>query len=164
MIRYPFVLLYSTPGASAPGALVVPDQKTNESRKNRLYPVSAIRQTGPIPTMEKQMRGVTKDNLADNAVAQVMQLFRKEFPDKAKEWSDAVHRRAAELLYEPIYLHGFNNVEALAAFVMDEIRQVHRSGMARPTARQLDMRRRNAWKALEASHTTALARQETSHE
>lgn len=105
-----------------------------------------------------------KDNLADKAVAQVMQLFRKEFPGKAKEWSGAVHRRAAELLCEPIHLHGFNNVEALAAFVMVEIRQVHRSGMARPTARQLDMRRRNAWKALEASHTNSFVQQVASHE
>lgn len=94
-----------------------------------------------------------KDNLADVVVARVMQLFWKEFPDKAKEWSDAVRCRAAELLYEPIYNNDFTSIEALAEFVMVEIRRVHRSGIGRLTERQWDMRRRAAWKALEASHS-----------
>lgn len=104
-----------------------------------------------------------KDNLADTAVALVMKKFRKEFPGMAKEWADEVHRRAMELLYQPIYVNGFTNVGALAEFVMVEIRQIHRSGMARPTARQLDMRRRDAWKSLEASQATS-TQQEVSHE
>ena len=104
-----------------------------------------------------------KDNLADVVVARVKQLFWKEFPDKAKEWSDAVRCRAAELLYEPIYNNDFTSIEALAEFVMVEIRQIHRSGMARPTARQLDMRRRDAWKSLEASQATS-TQQKVSHE
>ena len=94
-----------------------------------------------------------KDNLADTAVALVMKKFRKEFPGMAKEWADEVHRRAMELLYQPIYVNGFTNVGALAEFVMVEIRRVHRSGIGRLTERQWDMRRRAAWKALEASHS-----------
>ena len=105
-----------------------------------------------------------KDNLADKAVALVLRKFRKEFPGKAKEWSDAVHRRAAELLYQPIYDCGFTNVEALAEFVMVEIRLVHQSGIAKTTARQADMRRRAAWKTLEASGSTSTTTQEHADE
>lgn len=96
-----------------------------------------------------------KDNLADKAVALVMKMFRKEFPGKAKEWADEVHRRASELLYQPIHEHGFTNDEALAGFVMVEIRLIHQSGIAKTTARQADMLRRAAWKALEASVSTS---------
>ena len=105
-----------------------------------------------------------KDNLADKAVALVLRKFRKEFPGKAKEWSDAVHRRAAELLYQPIYDCGFTNVEALAEFVMVEIRLVHQSGIAKTTARQADMRRRAAWRTLEASGSTSTTTQEHADE
>ena len=59
-----------------------------------------------------------KDNLVAKTVALVMKKFRKEFPGRAEEWADEVHRRAMELLYQPIYINGFTNVGALAEFVM----------------------------------------------
>ena len=105
-----------------------------------------------------------KDNLADTAVALVMKKFRKEFPGMAKERADEVHRRAAELLYQPIYVNGFTNVGALAEFVMVEFRLVHQSGIAKTTARQADMRRRAAWKTLEASGSTSTTTQEHADE
>lgn len=96
-----------------------------------------------------------KDNLADTAVALVMKEFRKEFPGMAGEWADEVHRRAMELLYQPIYDCGFTSVEALAEFVMVEIRLIHQSGIAKTTVRQAGTFRRAAWKALEASVSTS---------
>lgn len=164
MIRVPFEFFCSSPGASATGAFVVPDQKPAESRENRLYMANAASKTGPIPTMEKQMYGVPKDNLADKTAALVMKKFRKEFPVRAGECADAVHRRAAELLYQAIYDYGFTNVEALAEFVMVEIRLVHQSGIAKTTARQAEMLRRAAWKTLEASGSTSTTTQEHADE
>ena len=102
--------------------------------------------------------------LEDMVVARVMRMIRKEFPGKAKEWADEVHRRASELLYQPIYEHGFANVEALAEFVMVEIRLIHQSGTAKTTARQVDMLRREAWKTLEASLTTSTTQPESTDE
>ena len=105
-----------------------------------------------------------KDNLADKAVALVMKRFRKEFPGKECAWANAVHRRAMELLYQPIYDYDFTNVEALAEFVMVEIRLIHKSGNAMTTARQMDMRRRDAWQALEATKSTSTIQTESSDE
>lgn len=105
-----------------------------------------------------------KGNLADKTVALVMKRFRKEFPGMAREWADEVHRRAMELLYQPIYDYGFTNVEALAEFVMVEIRLVHQSRIAKTTARQVEMRRRDAWQALEASRSTSTIQAESAHE
>lgn len=105
-----------------------------------------------------------KENLAAKTVALVMKKFRKEFPGMAGEWADEVHRRAMELLYQPIYDDDFANVEALAEFVMVEIRLTHRSGIARPTARQADMLRRDAWRTLEASKTTSTTLPESTGE
>ena len=164
MIHVPFELFHSAPGATATGASAVSDQKPTESRESRLYAGNADRQDGSIPTMEKQMRGVAKDNLADKAVALVMKRFRKEFPGKVREWADAVHRRAMELLYQPIYDYGFTNVEALAEFVMVEIRLVHQPWIAKTTARQVDMRRRDAWQALEATKSTSTLQTESADE
>ncbi len=164
MIRTPFELFNTTPGATATGASAVSDQKPTESRENRLYTVNAVRQTGPIPTREEQMNEAQKDNLAAKTVALVMKKFRKEFPGMAKEWAGEVHRRASELLYQPIYDYGFTNVEALAEFVMVEIRLIHQSGIAKTTARQADMRRRAAWKTLEASGSTSTTTQEHADE
>ena len=105
-----------------------------------------------------------KDNLADTAVALVMKKFRKEFPGMAGEWADEVHRRAMELLYQPIYDYGFTNVEALAEFVMVEIRLVHQSGIVKTTARQGDLRRHDAWQALEATKSTSTIQTGSAHE
>lgn len=164
MIRTPFELFHTTPGATATGASAVSDQKPTESRENRLYTANAVRQTGPIPTREEQMNEVQKDNLADKTVALVLKRFRKEFPGMAKEWAGEVHRRAMELLYLPIYDYGFTNVGALAEFVMVEFRLIHQSGIAKTTARQADMRRRAAWKTLEASGSTSTTTQEHADE
>lgn len=105
-----------------------------------------------------------KENLSDKTVALVLKRFRKEFPEMAKEWADEVHRRAMELLCQPIYDYGFTNVRALAEFVMVEIRLIHQSGIAKTTARQADMRRRAAWKTLEASGSTSTTTQEHADE
>ena len=105
-----------------------------------------------------------KENLAAKTVALVMKKFRKEFPGMAGEWADEVHRRAMELLYQPIYDYGFTNVEALAEFVMVEIRLVHQSGIAKTTARQGDLRRRDAWQALEATKSTSTIQTESTDE
>ena len=101
-----------------------------------------------------------KENLAAKTVALVMKKFRKEFPGRAEEWADEEHRRAMVLLYQPVYDDGITNVEALAEFVMVEIRLVHQSGIAKTTARQADMRRRAAWRTLEASGSTSTTTQE----
>lgn len=105
-----------------------------------------------------------KDNLVAKTVALVMKKFRKEFPGRAEEWADEVHRRAMVLLYQPVYDDGITNVEALAEFVMVEIRLVHQSGIAKTTARQADMRRRAAWRTLEASGSTSTTTQEHADE
>ena len=71
-----------------------------------------------------------------------------------------------------VLLHGMSctslmwrpNVEALAEFVMVEIRLVHQSGIARTTARQVDMRRRDVWQALEATKSTSTIQTESAHE
>ena len=164
MIRTPFELFHTTPGATATGASAVSDQKPTESRENRLYTANAVRQTGPIPTREEQMNEVQKDNLADKTVALVLKRFRKEFPGMAKEWAGEVHRRAMELLYQTIYDYGFTNVEAIAEFVMVEIRLAHQSGIAKTTARQGDLRRRDAWQALEATKSTSTIQTGSAHE
>ena len=111
--------------------------------------------------------------------------YRRVYDDARALWSEHEVRRVETRYGEVqtltvgsgdatpiVLLHGMSctslmwrpNVEALAEFVMVEIRLTHRSGIARPTARQADMLRRDAWRTLEASKTTSTTLPESTGE
>ena len=105
-----------------------------------------------------------KDDLADKALERVMEKYLSEFAVEGNDWGDEVHRRAAELLYQPIHHYDFANVEALANWAMVELRFTYSPATRRLTKRQLDNLRRDAWRTLEAAQiisTTSTTREST---
>jgi len=93
-------------------------------------------------------------------IAKVITKHRQEFPGGRQDLEDAVWSQASELLSWAFEQRAFTNVDALVAWVMVEIRLSHQSGIARPTPRQTDMRRRDAWEALMASQDTSTTTKE----
>lgn len=106
---------------------------------------------------------MTNAATTNKVIATVITKYRQEFPGGGQDLEDAAWDRASELLFWAFEHRDFTNVEALAEWVMVEIRLSHQSGIARTTARQADMHRRDAWEALMASQNTSTTTKENAN-